>query len=43
MILNPIRIVRCALFERELDRKLAARRAAKSRGEVVVATHTRRK
>jgi len=43
MILNPIRIVRCALIARDIDRKLAAKRAARNRGEVLVATHTRRK
>lgn len=43
MILNPIRIVRCALIDRELDRKLAARRAVRMNGQVMVAPHTRKK
>jgi hypothetical protein len=43
MILNPIRIVRCALIARDIDRNLAARRTARSNGQVMVTQHTRRK
>lgn len=43
MILNPIRLVRCALIERQLDRNLKARRTARHEGRSYVAAHYRRK
>lgn len=43
MILNPIRLVRCALIARDIDRKLAAKRAARMNGQVMVCSYTRRK
>jgi hypothetical protein len=43
MILNPIRLVRCVLIERDLNHKLSARKAARERGETLVVGHSRRK
>ena len=43
MILNPIRLVRCALIARDLDRNLAARRAARNAGKVYVSGYVRGK
>jgi hypothetical protein len=43
MILNPVRLVRCALIARQLERNLAARRAARASGRVYVAGYTRGK
>jgi len=43
MILNPLRIIRCALIERQLTRNLNARRTARHEGLSYVSAHYRRK
>lgn len=43
MILNPIRLVRCVLIERQITRNLNARRSARHEGRSYVAAHYRRK
>lgn len=42
MIWNPIRIARCIAIQRDLDRKLAARKQARMNGQTLVSSYRRK-